>query len=340
MEAKEAKEAKEPRFGEVLDLFRKKLGINEKGLFVNERTWRKILTGWRPTAETFTTIMTHPLQGLGISHVGLVDYFRQMYGYAPLTQQEIVNYRLRGSPSAVSDNRQFSRRAHDVGAKDRQPALIARYPLLANTRDLTWHPNHAVPVGRIRYECRDGRLGAAFDATSYIQVPHRRLLWLTQFSVCAWVYLDRIGGRRRIVEKGVSNSFWLFLLDDCPIVGFYDGKQHYNHLSATNLSQRGWHFVCGTMGNGLLGLFIDGRYDGGREVPPTATPFLNCEPLTIGWKHNGIGLDHLAGAVSDVRLYDRALSSAQVAQLYESTAHSEVEQRKSKSLSAEATTLV
>jgi hypothetical protein len=240
-----------------------------------------------------------------------------MYDFPRLKEEDIKWYNLiPGSPesSVVEDNTRGEARIAPP-----RSALVAHYPFLANSRDISRYQNNARPVGKVEYDVREGRRSASLIApASYFITRHLAALALEQFTLCAWVYFDtRIKGRRRrIMEKGNSNSYWLFIHDNCPQVGFCDGQHYFNLISSTTLKSKMSYFVAGTFDIRFLRVYVNGEDDGLRQVPENATPAHNFEPLVIGWKYMGIGLDYLGGMISDVRIYNRALTGREIHDLY------------------------
>jgi hypothetical protein len=81
-----------------------------------------------------------------------------------------------------------------------------------------------------------------------------------------------------------------------------------------------WHHVALTQGDGLptaRKTYLDGALLSSTtgmtyEIPSTGS---NAAPLTLRVGSNGLGGDLLSGLVSDLRIYGRALSAAEVAAL-------------------------
>jgi hypothetical protein len=310
---------KEPRFGEELERLRRDTGNKQSKLLVDERTWRKIVEGChRVSEQKFTSLLSNPrdLGGLGIKDVLRINHFRILYGFPPLTKEDIEWYKL--IPSSPESHAVEGSTPAEAPIAPRS-ALVAHYPFLANSRDISRYQNHARPVGNVEYDVREGRRGASLNApASYFEVRHDASLALEQFTLCAWVYFDSTikGRRRRIIEKGNSSSYWLYIDDDMPVVGFRDGQHYFNHPSSTILIPKMSYFVAGTFDSRFLRLYLNGEEDGSRQVPENARPGRNCEPLVIGSKYMGIRLDHLGGMISDVRIYNRALAGWEIHDLY------------------------
>ena len=94
--------------------------------------------------------------------------------------------------------------------------LVAFYPFNGNVNDQSGNGNNGASSGGVSYP--SGRIGqaASFDGTTgYISVPDSSSLRLNQFTLAAWINPTSIGGSGRIVEKGASNSYYLYTQQQC-----------------------------------------------------------------------------------------------------------------------------
>lgn len=83
---------------------------------------------------------------------------------------------------------------------------------------------------------------------------------------------------------------------------------------ATPIADGTWHHVALTYDGATLQLWVDGALD--AEGPIAGAPQAGTGQLHLGGYHYGSGeCCYLAGAIDDVRLYERALSAAEVAVL-------------------------
>ena len=72
-----------------------------------------------------------------------------------------------------------------------------------------------------------------------------------------------------------------------------------------------WHFLVGTYDGVIQTLYVDGRPAANREW--AQGDYIEGAPIRVGGFPNGA---NFTGQIDDVRIYNRALSSAEVAQLY------------------------
>ncbi len=197
--------------------------------------------------------------------------------------------------------------------------LVASFPLETDGDDVCGEDyseailcNVSFPVG---LGVRSGRRAAMFDGSSHIVVPDRDTLHLDTFTLAAWVKCSsEVGGNWRILEKGASNAYWLYLTAHAgPVVGFYGGGMYHDVVSGVPMIPSRWTFVAGTFDGSTLTIFVDGTLAQFNRV--RARPSQNKEPLVLGWKHCGIPSDHLRGALSNVMIFNRALSTEEITSL-------------------------
>ncbi len=143
---------------------------------------------------------------------------------------------------------------------------------------------------------------------------------LENFSLSAWVRSHENKLQGRILEKGASNSLWLYATQGLVVGGFYDAKRvkYLDVTSAEDLLDGEWHHVVVTFDGARLSLFIDGQLENSVRVPSGSMPNVNNEPVVIGSKYKGQAHDNLVGAVDEVTVYSRALTPAEIESAYRS----------------------
>ncbi len=163
-----------------------------------------------------------------------------------------------------------------------------------------------------------GAQAAQFDgASSFVQIPASVA---SDFSIALWVRTTATGGTgqwwngKGLVDGEVSGAgadFGVTLLGSKAAFGV--GNPDTTITSTTAINDGQWHQITATRNNtnGAIQLYVDGALQatatgpsGTRSAPPA---------LRIGSLQTGAGF--LAGAIDDVRLYNYALISSQVATL-------------------------
>ena len=168
-----------------------------------------------------------------------------------------------------------------------------------------------------------GLFGGAieFDGlNSHIEVPPNNDLSLSdEFTLTAWARLDSLNSGYGAVLVKASNTpyeanYWFGVYDDELTLDFLiDGSWYYHESTGANLTADNWHHLAATFDDDTdsVVLYVDGAEV--HEDSFAETPRVNNAPLLIGrsaWP--GEGWD---GVLDEVRIYDRALSAADIAAL-------------------------
>ena len=166
-----------------------------------------------------------------------------------------------------------------------------------------------------------GRTGGAlqFDGGQHVALGAVLEDGYPELTIACWVKHPR-SSWENIVERGVwDQADGIGLLMDYNETSVSFG--HYGALGAvqskTTVQDDQWHHVAGTLHRAGLGyvysIYVDGRLDNTATHPDGFTP------STLGWaigsRHDGSWGYH--GLIADVRIYDRALSPAEIQTIYQ-----------------------
>lgn len=144
---------------------------------------------------------------------------------------------------------------------------------------------------------------------------------LGELTVAAWVRLDAAAEHHSFVAKPIGvgdyNSFALYRYDATPVELFVisDDTNAAIATSDIDLPMQTWFHFAGTYDGAELGVWLDGVLLG-----TAVNPFIGFDgqPLLIGCDDDHLEsgtLGHVAGAMDDVRVYSRALTGAEIAEL-------------------------
>ena len=181
--------------------------------------------------------------------------------------------------------------------------------------DLSWNRNNADSTDAPAWE-----LGALhFNGSSnYLKTDKDVADGLTEMTVCAWVKAD-------VADTGVMP-----IVTECPsfFLGRHAGEQYrfgiYNAASDINIygtriyADTNWHFIVGRYDSSLasanLRIFVDGIVDGAGGNLTGAIRSNASFKLDIGrWAESGFW----DGFIKTVIIYSKALTSVQIAYLYQ-----------------------
>jgi len=154
-----------------------------------------------------------------------------------------------------------------------------------------------------------------------------------EFSVTAWVVGD---GSAQTINAGIVTKGY-FYQEELDLDEGASGTDlrfevrnaagtAYNANSTVNLqTDTGWHFLAGVCdeANGNVSLYVDGALAGQTAIPAlSGITNSSSDPLSIGARATSAtsGYDNqFVGKINDVAIYNYALSSSQVQQLYTSS---------------------
>ena len=158
----------------------------------------------------------------------------------------------------------------------------------------------------------------------FVDVPGSALLDVDKYTLSAWVRYtgienDQTLGRWEVLEK--AGAYWMNVRTNGLIRagGFYGGcvNPNWQYLDSTGgVRVARWTHVASTYDGTWLRVYIDGRASGAKRV--TGRTCVSGEPLAVGAKNNptkGLLEAFWDGRLDDVRIYDRALTLAEVRQL-------------------------
>ena len=197
--------------------------------------------------------------------------------------------------------------------------LVAYYPLNGNVNDLSGNGNNGVVNNLISTNGNAGTPNSAFyfnGGSGYAVVPNSASLALTNISLSAWVKPDVGSGSGFIFckhENGAnSDGSWYLGVN---------GQLYFWAYSVLNssgsVSQGVWSHCVFTF-DSTTGNYV--FYVNGQPIGQGINNFAvqsNSMPLYLGAQFNGASPDYyFQGAMDNMRIYNRVLSSSEVAQLY------------------------
>jgi len=212
--------------------------------------------------------------------------------------------------------------------------LVACYPFDGNANDASGNNLHGSVMGTTLTVDRTGTSGKAyyFDGNSYINIGNSPKLDVNYHTITAWVKSEP-----KFLETGwkLSNAWKVIVGKVTPLVHetlslvlkptnqlttSFATSGEGNHLleSPSVVPDGQWNFVALTYDGTKVVFYINGAVDSSHSRSGTVRT--NTNSLTIG-RHGGDanqsgGDSFFKGAMDDVRIYNRALTAAEVKQLY------------------------
>jgi hypothetical protein len=161
-----------------------------------------------------------------------------------------------------------------------------------------------------------GRYGNALTfngSSNLVNVNDASSLDLTTgMTVEAWVYPTTLSGWRTVVLKEMSGglSYALYAYDDAPPPAAYinTGSSDLSAVGTAGIALNTWTHLAETYDGTTLRLFVNGTQVGSRAVSGSIR--VSTNPLRIGG--NTIWGEYFSGRIDEVRVYNRALSQAEI----------------------------
>lgn len=211
--------------------------------------------------------------------------------------------------------------------------LVASFPFNGDADDFSGNGNDGVNYGALLTFDRFGYANRAYyfnGINAYIQVNDAPSLRPTNaLSISAWVRIDDVStDYTRIVTKGknLAAAYSNYQLITGTRSGFADyseqplftlwPSERYDFPHPTHTLGYGiWHHMCGTWDGTTATLYYNGIKEGSLSIGGTMV--YDSNPLVIG---KDLFYNYcFNGAIDDIRIYNRALSSNEVQRLYNMT---------------------
>jgi hypothetical protein len=227
------------------------------------------------------------------------------------------------------------------------PSLIAWWRAEGNALDSAG-TNNGTP-NNITYT--NGVVGQAFElngTSSYVQVPDSAGLLnfdvrSNNFTVALWVNLASLSQRQDfIIDRGTTEnqpcSYDIYFDSDVGrfVANCWDGGLSGVNVdvpSVTTPTTNKWYYLAMVCQSGQITLYVNGNQELGAPVgdgagpiiPPTYGSTLNTEGArTIGRFAGGSYQHYTHGALDEIQIYNRALSSAEIQALYNNPGSSQI----------------
>lgn len=195
--------------------------------------------------------------------------------------------------------------------------LVAFYPFNGNTFDESGNGNHGVNYGATLTTNRFGLMNKAFYFNSnYIEVPNSASLRspVTSMTIAFWTNISQWDQNSAgFLAKSNTSSYGQYgaIANNDPYIQFDLGGQYVRipRYLATNR----WYFVCLRWDGQEIKLYLNETLYDSASFTGTVAP--DNFPLILG-KHTSGGVRYLNGKLDDVRIYNRALTDAEILRLY------------------------
>jgi hypothetical protein len=197
------------------------------------------------------------------------------------------------------------------------PCLVAQYAMEGNLADSSGNANNGVLTGPPVYAA--GKYGSAISldgVTNYVALP-AGMVNFNNLTVTAWVYWNGGANWQRIFDFGNDTAHNLFLTpqsgNNTLRFGTRNGGTTEQDLNTATLPANQWAQVAVTLGNNIGKLYVNGQLQDTETI--TYRPS-NFNPVNVWIGKSEWGDPLFSGLIDDFRIYNYALSAAQIANVY------------------------
>jgi hypothetical protein len=224
---------------------------------------------------------------------------------------------------------------HSQGCEPVPSGLVSWWPADGNARDIAGG-NNGTLVNGVTYVT--GEVGEAFSfnngGTQAVDIPYSSSLNITnQVTIEFWMKADTNNPMNSFQGLVTSDYYWISIDVGNPNLGVYgvdfainDKGTFYQTANANgggaHISAGVWHHIAGTYDGTNLQLYVDGQASG-NPMPHTGA----ISPLVLPGEFVSIGSEdgrascgctgrHFWGLIDEASIYSRALSSNEIAAIY------------------------
>ncbi len=210
--------------------------------------------------------------------------------------------------------------------------MVSWWPGDGNANDIV-SGNNGVLVGGVTFG--QGKVGQAFildGVTGYINAGISSAFNVADFTLDAWVFVDPATntGERRVISRddifvvAAANRQGYTLKSSSPdACAGASGRAAFGTVQgsvvravcAPSTLTPGFHFLTGLRSGTIISLYVDGvlAQTATTSITGILSPFA---PLVIGQVSPGFNDEFFAGVIDEVEVFNRALSSAEIAGIY------------------------
>lgn len=202
--------------------------------------------------------------------------------------------------------------------------LVAYYPFNGDAQDESGNGRDATVNGATLTEDRFGHMDQAysFDGVDDFVEGTNVIPNYENATISVWVKSSVIPENvvRGIVSKPRSQTGGGFRLgvkaaSGSGDLGFNNGEVNLSRATTDPITDGSWHHLVGTVSGGVATLYLDG-VEASRSNTFTTSDITSSVNLQIGREMPAGEYRYVDAAIDDVRVYDRALTAAEVQALY------------------------
>lgn len=213
-----------------------------------------------------------------------------------------------------------------IAVSDLQKGLVGNWRMDGNAKDNTPYANDGtVNNGAILATDRKGAANKtySFNGSAYIDVGSSSVIKPTAaITLAAWIYPTTLSGAHRFFDNfgpgGAGYTGWCLYVSGTGL-GFqiYAGGSESDTGASYSFSVNNWYHIVTTYDGAYTRTYVNGVLQGTPYAKTGAIGYASTPNVRIGNSTNYPG-QPFYGKIDDARIYNRALSQAEITALYQS----------------------
>ena len=194
-----------------------------------------------------------------------------------------------------------------------EPSLIARWAFNGTLNDDTPNMMDAVCSAAPTYADKDDAKAVSLASNRYLQLPYE-VANSDELTIGMWVYWNGSGNWTRIFDFGYDTDHYLFLTPSNGSIMRFAIKNGGNEQTVdcnAKLTSKAWKHVVVSIGNGKTTIYVDG-VEAGSSTGITIRPSDVKPVLNYLGRSQFVADPYFTGSLSDVRIYNYAVSADEV----------------------------
>ena len=222
----------------------------------------------------------------------------------------------------------ISKNDTDSDCFDLKKGLVAYYPFNGNANDESGNKNNGTSNGASLTTDRFGTLNSAYsfdgvdDYIDFSNVPLNDSNFNSEeATISSWVYIDQNTTGFTLMFNDISDTdYALISINDNQISLLNRNGSFGTSYKTSFISEKGWNFITSVYKNGSAKLYVDGKYidsNTGFNVIGIDKFLIGCDQ-NIGGSNasSSVRENFFNSSIDDIRIYNRALSEAEIKALY------------------------